>query len=98
MRSLAFKLLTFLSAAMKTPLTVFRLILALIGSTTGVFVVRHAYVTETWPETRTLTWARPGESGAYSEPANWLEKGKPATSVLRPISGGLGLPAGLGPI
>lgn len=66
---------------MKTPLSVFRLILALIGSSAGVLAAGPAYVTETWPEARTLTWARPGESGEYSEPTNWLEQGKPATSA-----------------
>jgi hypothetical protein len=40
-----------------------------------------AYETESWRETRVLTWARPGESGKLSDAANWLERGQPATVV-----------------
>jgi|GEM_PF-3849779 len=34
---------------------------------------------ETWPKTRTLTWAKPGSGGNFGDAASWLENGKPAT-------------------
>jgi hypothetical protein len=42
---------------------------------------RPAYETQRWPSTRTLVWARPGESfkGLAADAANWLENGRAAT-------------------
>lgn len=42
---------------------------------------RPAYETESWPPARTLTWARPGETGAFTEAANWLDQGQPAAAA-----------------
>jgi hypothetical protein len=42
---------------------------------------RPAYETESWPSARSLTWAKPGVSGAFAEAANWLEQGQPATAA-----------------
>jgi len=52
-------------------------ILICLGSSTVVWAqARPAYETEVWPTTRTLIWARPGETGDLSEPNNWrLENG-----------------------
>jgi len=54
---------------------------------------RPAYETETWPKTRTLVWAKPGESGDLGTASNWLESGRPAsrapdreTDVVLPAS------------
>jgi hypothetical protein len=55
-------------------------------------VGKEAYVGETWPKTRVLTWAKPGVNGSKDgntrdqsisviDPANWLEDGKPATEL-----------------
>ena len=42
----------------------------------AVAQVRPAYETEVWPETRTLVWAHPGQTGEFSDPKNWrLENG-----------------------
>ena len=66
------------------------LLIALAGSTTALIaaattapalVARPAYETESWPATRTLTWAKPGVSGDYTEAANWLEQGQPAATA-----------------
>ncbi|MBS3735289.1 MAG: chitobiase/beta-hexosaminidase C-terminal domain-containing protein [Phycisphaerae bacterium] len=41
-----------------------------------------AYTTETWEAPkRLIVWARPGETGRFGEPANWLDNGKPMTSL-----------------
>jgi hypothetical protein len=42
---------------------------------------RPAYETESWPAARTLTWAKPGESGAFDVAAHWLDQGRPAAAA-----------------
>ncbi len=43
---------------------------------------KPAYTTETWEQPkRLMVWARPGKSGRFSEPGNWLRNGRPATTL-----------------
>lgn len=42
---------------------------------------KPAYVTQEWPAGRILVWANPGTSGELSDPANWLEDGKPTNQA-----------------
>lgn len=50
---------------------------------------KEAYVTQAWPKARLLVWAHPGRSSTTNrkggvdptDPANWLEEGKPATRL-----------------
>jgi hypothetical protein len=52
----------------------------------------EAFTTQNWPKGRLLVWAHPGQSGSVkggtpsakldsTDPANWLEDGKPATNL-----------------
>lgn len=54
---------------------------ALPAATSAAVAPRPAYETESWPAARTLTWAKPGTSGAFTEAANWLEQGQPAATA-----------------
>jgi len=52
---------------------------------------KEYFLKEAWPKTRTLVWAKPGTAGnpksrkpedlVVTDPKNWLEDGKPATSL-----------------
>ncbi len=59
------------------PLSYLTLFLAFVPAV--VPAAPPTFETETWPTARTLVWAQPGQSGAYGDPANWLENGQPAT-------------------
>ncbi len=37
------------------------------------------YERENWPEVPKLVWAKPGESGDFNDPANWLKNGQVST-------------------
>jgi len=50
-------------------------------ATSAAPATRPAHETESWPAARTLTWARPGESGAWGDTINWLEQAQPATAA-----------------
>jgi len=51
---------------------------------------KEYFVRETWPKGRLLVWAHPGKSGGkrfrgaldVTDPANWLEDGKPARELV----------------
>ncbi|MBL9188833.1 MAG: chitobiase/beta-hexosaminidase C-terminal domain-containing protein [Opitutaceae bacterium] len=63
-------------------MTISRLLLAfLVSVSVSLAAPRPAYETESWPAARTLTWAKPGTSGAFAEAANWLEQGQPASAA-----------------
>lgn len=43
---------------------------------------KPAYTTENWEKPRRLlVWAKPGKSGRFGEPGNWLMNGRPAISL-----------------
>ncbi len=45
---------------------------------------KPAYTTETWQKPRQLlVWAKPGRSGRFGEPGNWLANGRPMKRVTR---------------
>lgn len=48
----------------------------------SALAVEPPYKTESWPETRTLVWAKPGKTGNLSDAKNWITKnGKAAKSA-----------------
>ncbi|MFC1652754.1 chitobiase/beta-hexosaminidase C-terminal domain-containing protein [Planctomycetota bacterium] len=58
-------------------------VLLTISFQTGAIAqIRPAYETEVWPETRTLVWAHPGQTGDLGDPNNWrLENGDPVKTA-----------------
>jgi hypothetical protein len=47
--------------------------LMIVTLAAGGLRAAESFVTEKWPEVRTLVWARPGTSGAAKSPGNWTE-------------------------
>ena len=46
--------------------------------------LKPAYTTETWDKPKRLVvWARPGRSGRFGDPGNWLENGRPMKSLAK---------------
>jgi len=48
---------------------------------------KEPFATQVWPKGRLLVWAKPGEHGSTrgldpTDPANWLEDGRPATALF----------------